>query len=582
MKLKTLFKIFKYLKRHLFLIIISMICAIITVISSLLVPYLFGITIDYIVNKTNVYFDKIIDNSIIILLLIGITAISQWIMNLVNNKIVYKLVSELRNDAFNKLSKVPISYIDNNQSGKIINTIIVDTEQFGDGLLMALTQFFTGVLTIVGVLILMLIINPFISIFVFVLTPISLFVAKWISSNSYTSFKAQSLERGIQTSLIDELIGNQKVVQAFSYEDDAYNRFVIENEVLAKISLKATFISSLVNPSTRVINAIIYAGVALIGSLLCITDSNFAISIGGLTCLLGYANQYTKPFNEITGVITELQNSIACASNVFSLIEENEESSIDKKLNLDNNISNIKINDLSFSYTPTIPLINNFNLNINHGNKVAIVGPTGCGKTTLINLLMRFYDRIDGDILINGESIYNYSRESLRLNYGMVLQDTWIKNGTIYENITMGKPNASMDEVISACKDAKIYHFIKQLPNGFNTIISDNDSILSQGQKQLLCIARVMITSPSILILDEATSNIDTRTELLVQKAFDKLMENKTSFIVAHRLSTIKDADIIIVMKNGSIIETGNHKNLLEKKGFNYELYNSQFNHSTK
>lgn len=566
-------KILSYLKKHLLLLIISIVMAITCVITQLIIPYLFGVSIDYIIGENNVNFDKLITNLLIIGSLILISSISSYIMNLTNNKVTYSVIKDIRNEAFQKIELLPISYIDKNPKGEIISKVITDTEQLENGILMALSQFFTGIMSIVGVIIIMITINIWIALFVVVLTPLSLFAAKWISKNAYKSFKLQSEKRALQTSIIDELIGNQKVVCAYNYEEKSVERFTKSNEELSRVSLKATFISSLVNPTTRFINSLIYATVALVGTLIVIKTDG--ISIGMLVSLLGYANQYTKPFNEITGVIAELQNAYACAERIFALIdEENEKENSEEKIT---NTDAITIDNINFSYNKEKELIRNFSLNVTKGEKIAIVGPTGCGKTTFINLLMRFYDCDSGDIKIGGTSIYDVSRNDLRSHFGMVLQDTWLRNGTILENLTMGITNIDMDEVIEVCKKVKIYHFIKQLPNGFNEMVKNDDSLLSKGQRQLLCIARVMLVKPEFLILDEATSNIDTRTEIIVQDAFKELMKDKTSFIVAHRLSTIRECNKIIVMNDGKIVEVGTHQELLENHQLYYQMHTAQY-----
>ena len=566
-------KILSYLKKHLLLLIISIVMAITCVITQLIIPYLFGVSIDYIIGENNVNFDKLITNLLIIGSLILISSISSYIMNLANNKVTYSVIKDIRNEAFQKIELLPISYIDKNPKGEIISKVITDTEQLENGILMALSQFFTGIMSIAGVIIIMITINIWIALFVVVLTPLSLFAAKWISKNAYKSFKLQSEKRAFQTSIIDELIGNQKVVCAYNYEEKSVERFTKSNEELSRVSLKATFISSLVNPTTRFINSLIYATVALVGTLIVIKTDG--ISIGMLVSLLGYANQYTKPFNEITGVIAELQNAYACAERIFALIdEENEKENSKEKIT---NTDTINIENINFSYNKEKELIRNFSLNVTKGEKIAIVGPTGCGKTTFINLLMRFYDCDSGDIKIGGTSIYDVSRNDLRSHFGMVLQDTWLRNGTILENLTMGITNIDMDEIIEVCKKVKIYHFIKQLPNGFNEMVKNDDSLLSKGQRQLLCIARVMLVKPEFLILDEATSNIDTRTEIIVQDAFKELMKDKTSFIVAHRLSTIRECNKIIVMSDGKIVEVGTHQELLENHQLYYQMHNAQY-----
>lgn len=566
-------KILSYFKKHLLLLIISIAMAITYVLTQLIIPYLFGVSIDYIIGENNVNFDKLLTNLIIIGILILISSISSYIMNLTNNKVAYSVIKDIRNEAFQKIELLPISYIDKNPKGEIISKVITDTEQLENGILMALSQFFTGLMTIVGVIIIMITINIWIALFVVVLTPLSLFAAKWISKNAYKSFKLQSEKRAIQTSIVDELIGNQKVVCAYNFEEKSVERFTKSNEELSKVSLKATFISSLVNPTTRFINSLIYATVALVGTLIVIKTGG--ISVGMLVSLLGYANQYTKPFNEITGVIAELQNAYACAERIFALIdEENEKENIKEKIT---NTDVITIDNINFSYKKEKELIRDFSLKVTRGEKIAIVGPTGCGKTTFINLLMRFYDCDSGDIKIGGTSIYDVSRKDLRSHFGMVLQDTWLRNGTILENLTMGITNINMDEVIEVCQKVKIYHFIKQLPNGFNQMVKNDDSLLSKGQRQLLCIARVMLVKPEFLILDEATSNIDTRTEIIVQDAFKELMKNKTSFIVAHRLSTIRECNKIIVMNDGKIVEVGTHQELLENHQLYYQMHTAQY-----
>lgn len=566
-------KILSYLKKYKVLLFLSIVMAIINVITLLLIPYLFGISIDFIIDKNNVDFKKLITHLIIIGILIIVSSISSYIMNITNNKVTYLFIKDIRNDAFQKIELLPISYIDKNPKGEIISKIITDTEQLENGVLMALSQFFTGIMTIVGVIIIMITINIWIALFVVMLTPLSLFAAKWISKNAYKSFKLQSEKRAEQTSIIDELIGNQKVVCAYNYEEKSLERFNQSNDELSKASLKATFISSLVNPTTRFINSLIYATVALVGSI--ITIKNNSISIGMLVSLLGYANQYTKPFNEITGVIAELQNAYACAERIFTLIDEDNEIEITKEKII--NTNEIKIENINFSYDKNKELIKDFSLTVHKGERIAIVGPTGCGKTTFINLLMRFYDCDSGDIKIGDTSIYEVSRKDLRSHFGMVLQDTWIRNATILENLTMGITDIDMDEIINVCKKVKIYHFIKQLPNGFNEIVKNDDALLSKGQRQLLCIARVMLVKPEFLILDEATSNIDTRTEIIVQEAFKELMKDKTSFIVAHRLSTIRECNKIIVMNNGMIVEVGTHQELLENHNLYYKMHNAQY-----
>lgn len=570
----TIKKLLAYLRPYSFLLIVSILLGLINVASSLVLPYLFGKSIDLIIGVNDVNYTKLKTYALYLLIIIFVAAIAQWIMSFIHNTVTYRVIRDIRNNAFTKLEHLPLSYIDSHQTGELVNNIITDTEQLGEGLYMTFTQFFTGVLTILGVIGFMFAINLWISLFVIVLTPLSFIIAKWISKNSYDSFKKQSIERGNQTSMIDEFIGNQKVIQSLKYEDDASLRFEEQNEKLANISLKATFISSLVNPSTRFINAIIYAGVALIGGII-ILNTTDVLTIGLLSTLLGYSSQYSKPFNEITGVITELQNALACGNRIFKLLDEELEIDNGNEV-LRTNVGNININNVSFSYTPEQKLIENFNLEVKKGEHIAIVGPTGCGKTTMINLLMRFYDVNKGEILLDGININNLSKQNLREHYGMVLQDTWLKNGTIRENITMNK-EYSTEAINDVINKTKLNYLISSLPKGLDTVLSENGGNLSAGQKQLISIARVMLKNSDVLILDEATSNIDTRTELIVQNAFLELMQNKTSFIVAHRLSTIKNADKIIVMKDGSIIEIGNHEELLAKKGFYYTLFNAQF-----
>ena len=573
----TLKRVFKYLKSNILFLILSLLLAIVSVASTLIVPILFGKAIDYIIEANNVDFAKISE----ILLYCGISiiagALAQWLMGIINNKITYKIVKDIRNDAFNKILILPLSYIDSHSYGEIVSKVIADVDTFADGMLLGFTQLFTGIITILGTLVIMYIINPIIATVVVVLTPLSLLVANFVAKKTHSFFEKQASIRANQTALIDEMVNNLKVVEAFNYSARALNRFDKINDELADASLKATFYSSLTNPITRFINSTIYALVCLSGALLVIKNP-VSFTVGTLSIFLSYANQYTKPFNEISSVITELQNAFTCANRVLDLIDEKPQvSEIANPIVLNDVKGNIKLEDVYFSYTSDKPLITNFNLNVKSGQKIAIVGPTGCGKTTLINLLMRFYDVNNGKICVENHDIRDCTRKSLRDSYGMVLQETWLKEGTIRENIIMGKEDASEEEIINACKAAHSYNFIKQLPNGLDTIINEDGGMLSAGQKQLLCITRVMLCLPPMLILDEATSSIDTRTELKIQDAFNKLMNNKTSFIVAHRLSTIKNADLILVMKDGNIIEQGNHEELLDLKGFYYNLYNSQF-----
>lgn len=571
----TLKKVLAYISHYKIYILLSLITAAITVASSLYVPILTGNAIDYIIAPGNVNYSAIAAIIIKASVVMAVTAVSQWIMNTCNNKITFHVVRDIRDEAFKKIEILPLKYIDAHSYGDIVSRVIADTDQFADGLLMGFTQLFTGVLTIFGTIGFMLSINAGITAIVVVITPLSLFVASFIAKHTFSMFKLQSETRGEQTALIDEMIGNQKVVQAFGYQDDALARFDVINDKLQNYSLRAIFYSSLTNPATRFVNSLVYAGVGIFGAFFAI---NNLLTVGQLSCFLSYANQYTKPFNEISGVITEIQNAIACAARIFELIEE-EPQVPDRKdaVTLTDVKGNVSLENVSFSYVPDRPLIENFNLNVKPGQRVAIVGPTGCGKTTLINLLMRFYDTDSGTIAIDGTPVMEMTRTSLRQSYGMVLQDTWLKSGTIRDNITMGKPDATEEEIIEAAKASHAHSFIKRLPNGYDTWITEDGGNLSQGQKQLLCITRVMLCLPPMLILDEATSSIDTRTELKIQNAFAVMMKGRTSFIVAHRLSTIREADIILVMRDGHIIEQGNHEELIAKNGFYANLYNSQF-----
>lgn len=573
----TVIKVLKRIKRYWLYLAISIIMAAVTVASTLYVPILVGRVIDNIIGPQNVLFDNILTILTQMGIVIAITALSQWIMNICNNKITYHVTRDIRDEAIEKIEVLPLSYIDAHSYGEIVSRVIADVDQFADGLLMGFTQFFSGVLTIVGTLAFMLSINVVITLIVVCITPLSFFVAGFIAKHTYSMFRLQSETRGKQTALIDEMIGGQKVVQAYVHEKEALEKFDEINDRLQKYSLKAIFFSSITNPSTRFLNSIVYAGVAVGGAICAI---NGRITVGQLSSFLSYANQYTKPFNEISGVVTELQNAIACAARVFELIEEKPEipepaGAVDIK-NVD---GTVKLENVSFSYIPDKKLIENLNLDVKQGQRIAIVGPTGCGKTTLINLLMRFYDVNSGSIKVSQTDITDMTRSSLRAGIGMVLQDTWLKAGTIKENIIMGKPDATDEEIVAAAKASYADGFIRRLPNGYDTVIGEDGGNLSQGQKQLLCITRVMLCKPPMLILDEATSSIDTRTEMKVQNAFARLMEGRTSFIVAHRLSTIQSADVILVMKDGKIIEQGNHKGLLAKKGFYYNLYQSQYAH---
>ena len=573
----TVIKVLKRIKRYWLYLAISIIMAAVTVASTLYIPILVGRVIDNIIGPQNVLFDNILTILTQMGIVIAITALSQWIMNICNNKITYHVTRDIRDEAIEKIEVLPLSYIDAHSYGEIVSRVIADVDQFADGLLMGFTQFFSGVLTIVGTLAFMLSINVVITLIVVCITPLSFFVAGFIAKHTYSMFRLQSETRGKQTALIDEMIGGQKVVQAYVHEKEALEKFDEINDRLQKYSLKAIFFSSITNPSTRFLNSIVYAGVAVGGAISAI---NGRITVGQLSSFLSYANQYTKPFNEISGVVTELQNAIACASRVFELIEEKPEipepaGAVDIK-NVD---GTVKLENVSFSYVPDKKLIENLNLDVKQGQRIAIVGPTGCGKTTLINLLMRFYDVNSGSIKVSQTDITDMTRSSLRAGIGMVLQDTWLKAGTIKENIIMGKPDATDEEIVAAAKASYADGFIRRLPNGYDTVIGEDGGNLSQGQNQLLCITRVMLCKPPMLILDEATSSIDTRTEMKVQNAFARLMEGRTSFIVAHRLSTIQSADVILVMKDGKIIEQGNHKGLLAKKGFYYNLYQSQYAH---
>ncbi|QAT42352.1 ABC transporter ATP-binding protein [Aminipila luticellarii] len=570
-------KVLDYLKRYRLLLILSILFAALTVVLTLYVPILIGNTIDLIVGKDRVNFSGILLLLGEIGVIVGITGLLQWIMNTINNKITFQVIRDVRKEAFQKIEKLPLKYIDAHAYGEIVSRVIADVDQFADGLLLGFTQLFTGALTIFGTLFFMFSISWKIALVVVVLTPLSLFVARFIAKKTYRMFWLQSEARGQQTALIDEMIHGQKVVQAFSHEQEVMKQFDKINDRLTKYSLHATFFSSITNPATRFINSLVYAGVGLAGALSCVATGG-AFTVGQLSCFLSYASQYTKPFNEISGVITELQNALACASRIFELIEEEPQMpDSDSAVRLEGVQGNVSMENVEFSYTPDKKLIRNFNLTVKPGQRIAIVGPTGCGKTTVINLLMRFYDVDSGCIQVESCDIRQVTRKSLRHSYGMVLQDTWLKSGTIRENLTMGKPEATDEEIIAAAKTTHAHSFIKRLPNGYDTVIGEDGGSLSQGQKQLLCITRVMLCLPPMLILDEATSSIDTRTELKIQEAFSLLMRGRTSFIVAHRLSTIQEADVILVMKDGNIIEQGKHEELLNKNGFYANLYNSQF-----
>ncbi|MEY8338399.1 ABC transporter ATP-binding protein [Lachnospiraceae bacterium 62-35] len=571
----TLKRILSYISQYRFWVILSLILAMITVASTLYAPILVGRGIDLIVGKGNVDFPALAAILKKIGVIVAITAISQWLMNHINNKITYRVVMDIRTRAFNHLEVLPLKYVDSHQHGDILSRIIADIDQFSEGLLMGFTQLFTGLMTILGTLGFMASVNLFITIVVVVLTPISLFVAAFIAKKTFSMFHLQSQTRGELTALVDEMLANQKVVQAFGREEAIQKRFEEINGRLQKCSLRAIFFSSITNPSTRFVNGLVYAAVCIAGAFAAVYQ---LISVGQLSAFLSYANQYTKPFNEISGVVTELQNALASASRVFELIDEEAivKEGPDAK-ELGESEGRIELKNVFFSYTPEVKLIENLNLSVKPGQRIAIVGPTGCGKSTVINLLMRFYDVDKGSIAVDNIDIRNMTRKSLRTNYGMVLQETWLKSGTIRENIAYGMPDAKEEEIIAAAKQSHAHSFIKRMPDGYDTVISEDGGNLSQGQKQLLCITRVMLCLPPMLILDEATSSIDTMTEIRIQRAFAKMMEGRTSFIVAHRLSTIKEADVILVMKDGHIIEQGSHEQLLEKKGFYADLYNSQF-----
>lgn len=571
----TLKKVLKYIERYKWYLILSLLFAVVTVAATLYIPVLTGDAIDYIIDKGRVDFPTVFEIIIKITIIMAAAALAQWLMNVCNNKITYEVIQDIRREAFARIEILPLKFIDGHSHGELVSRVIADVDQFADGLLMGFSQLFTGVITILGTLLFMLSINVKITLVVVIITPVSLFVASFIAKRTYTMFHLQSSIRGEQTALINEMIENQKVVQAFSKEADVLDTFDEINDRLGKASLQATFFSSLTNPSTRFVNSLVYTGVGLVGAFLAIRG---VLTVGQLSCFLSYANQYTKPFNEISGVVTELQNALACAERIFNLIEEEPQvPDTADAVELQNVAGNVELQDVYFSYQPDKKLIEDFNLQVVPGQRVAIVGPTGCGKTTIINLLMRFYDVNSGSIQVEGKDIQNVTRKSLRSNYGMVLQETWLKAGTIRENLIMGKPDATEEEIIEAAKAAHAHSFIKRLPQGYDTVIGEEGGSLSAGQKQLLCIARVMLCLPPMLILDEATSSIDTRTEMKIQNAFARMMKGRTSFIVAHRLSTIQEADIILVMKDGKIMEQGNHEELLAKDGFYAQLYNSQF-----
>ena len=571
----TIKRVGKLLLPYLHYLILSLVFAVITVGFTLYAPILIGDAVDFIVGKGQVDFGKILQILVKLAVIIGVTSVAQWLMNLCNNQITYRVVKDVRMNAFEHLQKLPLKYVDSHPYGETISRIITDVEQFSDGLLMGFSQLFTGVVTIAGTLAFMLSINVKISLIVIFITPLSLFVASFVAKKTYNMFKIQSETRAQMTSLVDEMVGNQKVVQAFGYGKRSLERFDTINEELKTCSIRAIFFSSITNPSTRFVNGLVYSGVGIFGAVLAMQG---VITVGQLSCFLTYANQYTKPFNEISSLLTEIQNAFACVKRVFDFIDEEVETQ-DKEgaLILQQTDGSMELQHISFSYRKDTPLLKDLNLHVKQGQKVAIVGPTGCGKTTLINLLMRFYDIDAGKIYVSGHDVKEITKDSLRANFGMVLQDTWLKSGTMAENIAYGKPEATRAEIIEAAKAAHAHGFIKRMSDGYDTVISEDGGNLSQGQKQLLCIARVMLKLPPILILDEATSSIDTRTEIKIQEAFQKMMEGRTSFIVAHRLSTIKEADIILVMKDGNIVEQGNHEELLARNGFYAKLYQSQF-----
>lgn len=571
-------RVFSYVGRYKIHLAFSLLLAAVSVAGTLYVPVLLGNVIDFIVDKGKVDFDGMVPILVEVCVIVGVVALSQWIMNVLNNKITFGVVKDMRDKAFSKIEKLPVSYIDSHPSGEVVSRVIADVDQFADGLLMGFTQFFTGIITIIGTLIFMLSINFWITVVVVIVTPLSFVIASFVAKKTHKMFTLQSETRGEQTAFIDEMIGNAKTVDAYSHYDENLKTFDEINARLKEYSLKAVFFSSITNPATRFVNSIVYAAVALFGAFLAVKTEQQAITVGVLAAFLSYASQYTKPFNEISGVVTELQNAFACAGRLFELLEEKEvppdkENAVELKT-VD---GKLELKNVCFSYVENKKLIDNFNLSVKPGQRVAIVGPTGCGKTTLINLLMRFYDVNSGNIIIDDNDYDNVTRKSLRQNFGMVLQDTWLKSGTIRDNIKMGAPNATDDEVIEAAKKAHSHSFIKRLPEGYDTLIGEDGGSLSQGQKQLLCITRLMLCKPPMLILDEATSSIDTRTEIRIQKAFAALMQGRTTFIVAHRLATIKEADVILVMNNGSIVEQGTHKELLALNGFYTNLYNSQF-----
>lgn len=571
----TIRKVLRLIRPYRTRVLVMLLLASATVVATLYAPILIGRAVDQIVGPGEIHAHRLLRILIQLGVVIAVTAVTQWAMNLLTNKVTYWVVQDVRGKAFAHLQKVPVSYIDQNQPGDILSRVVNDVSQFSDGLLMGFTQLFTGVATILGTIGFMISINGKIALLVVVLTPVSLFVASFIAGRTYQMFRLQSEKRAQMTSLVEELVGNQKVVQAFSYEDRAMERFDSINQELQTCGVRALFFSSITNPCTRFVNGLVYTGVGILGAF---TVIGGGMTVGQLTSFLNYANQYTKPFNEISGVVTELENAIACAGRIFDFIETPVETPDARQaVVLDHVDGSVDVENISFAYRPETPLLENITIHVKPGQRIAIVGPTGCGKTTMINLLMRFYDVDEGEILVSGSPVREVTRDSLRRNFGMVLQETWLKAGTIRENIAYGKPDATMEEIVEAAKQAHAHSFIQRMPKGYDTVIAEDGGNISQGQKQLLCIARVMLMHPPMLILDEATSSIDTRTEVKVQRAFSELMEGRTSFIVAHRLSTIQEADLILVMKDGNIIEQGRHKELLEKKGFYAHLYESQF-----
>lgn len=573
----TIKRVLSYISQYKWSVTASLFLAAVTVATTLYAPILVGQGIDLIVGKGNVNFPALLVILKRIAVVVFITAGSQWLMNIINNRVTYKVVKDVRTRAFNQLEILPLKYIDSKQHGDVISRIIADIDQFSDGLLMGFTQLFTGIITILGTLLFMVTVNPMITLVVVLITPVSLFVASFIARKTYSMFRLQSVTRGEMTSLVEEMLGNQKIVQAFGHEEENIEKFKEINSRLQDCSLKAIFFSSITNPSTRFVNSLVYAGVGIVGAMAAIRG---LLTVGQLSCFLSYANQYTKPFNEISGVVTELQNALACAARVFELIDEKTQIA-DKPdaVELSDVDGSVTLEHVAFSYNPEVSLIEDLNLDVKPGQRIAIVGPTGCGKTTLINLLMRFYDVDAGSIRVSGYDVRDITRKSLRTNYGMVLQETWLKSAAIWENISYGRPEATREEIIEAAKKAHAHSFISRMPEGYDTVISEDGGNLSQGQKQLLCIARVMLCLPPMLILDEATSSIDTMTEVRIQKAFAKMMVGRTSFIVAHRLSTIREADVILVMRDGRIVEKGRHEELLDMNGFYAQLYNSQFAH---